>query len=88
MSSSNSSEMEHQIAMTFVGVMNEAMSIAQVEEVTAASSSTQGPKRRRCYVKRDREAAHFRTRHDYFDDDCVYPRHTFTEGIVCGGLFS
>jgi hypothetical protein len=71
MSSSNSSEMEHQIAMTLVGIMNEVMSIAQVEEVAAASSSTRGPKRHRCYVKRDREAAHFRLRHDYFDDDCV-----------------
>jgi hypothetical protein len=69
MSSSNSSEMEHQITMTFVGVMNEAMSIAQAEEAATASSSTRGPKRRRCYVKHDREAAHFRLRHDYFDDD-------------------
>jgi hypothetical protein len=50
----------------------------------AASSSTRGPKRRRRYVNRDREAAHFRLRHDYFDDDYVYPRPTSAGGIVCG----
>jgi hypothetical protein len=43
----------------------------------AASSSIQGPKRHRCYVKRDREAAYFRLRHDYFDDDYVYPLSYF-----------
>ena len=90
MSSSNSSEMEDQLAMVFEGAMQEAMSIVQAEEAaaTAASSSTRGPKRRRRYVNRDREAAHFRLRHDYFDDDCVYPRYTFAGDIVCGGLFS
>ena len=76
--------------MTFQGVMEEAMSMLQAEEAaaTAASSSTRGPKRRRRFVNRDREAAHFRLRHDYFDDDCVYPHPTSAGGIVCGGLFS
>jgi hypothetical protein len=74
MFSSNSSEMENQLIMTFQGVMEEAISMLQVEEVvaTTASSSTRGPKRHRQYVNRDREAAHFRLQHDYFDDDCVY----------------
>jgi hypothetical protein len=42
MSSSNSSEIEDQIAMAFSGVMDEDMSILQVEEAAAvvASSST------------------------------------------------
>jgi hypothetical protein len=55
--------------------MEEAMSMLQAEEVVAAaaSSSTRGPKRRRRYINRDREAAHFRLRHDYFDNDYVYP---------------
>jgi hypothetical protein len=62
MSSSNSSEMDDQIVMMFTGVMDEAMSITQAEEVAAvaASSSIRGSKRRRCYVKHDHEAAHFR----------------------------
>jgi hypothetical protein len=49
MSSSNSSEMEDQLTMTFQGVMEEVMSMLQAEEVTvaAASLSTRGPKRRR-----------------------------------------
>jgi hypothetical protein len=49
MSSSNSSEMEDQLTMVFQGVMEEAMSMLQAEEVTdaAASSSTRGPKHRR-----------------------------------------
>jgi hypothetical protein len=49
--------------------MEEVMIMLQAEEaVTAAtSSSTRGPKRHRRYVNRDREAAHFRLRHDYFD---------------------
>jgi hypothetical protein len=61
--------------MAFSGVMHEAMSIMEAEEVVAitASSSTRWPKRRRCYINRDREAVHFRLRHDYFDDDCVCP---------------
>jgi hypothetical protein len=47
-SSSNSNEIEDQIAMTFVGVMDEVMIIAQAEEVAIAfaSSSTRGSKRR------------------------------------------
>jgi hypothetical protein len=75
--------------MSFAGIMDEAMSIAQADEAAAATASslTRGPKHCRCYVKRDREATHFRLHHDYFDDDCVYPRHTSTRGIVCGGLF-
>jgi hypothetical protein len=49
----------------------------QVEEgaVAAASSSTRRPKRHRRYINRDREAAHFMLRHDYFDDDYVYPSY-------------
>jgi hypothetical protein len=75
--------------MAFSGVMNEVMSIVQAEEAeaTAASSSTRRPKRRRRYVNRDREVVHFRLRHDYFDDNYVYPRHTSAGGITCGGLF-
>jgi hypothetical protein len=75
--------MDDPITMVFSGVMDEAMSIVQVEEVvaTAASSSTRRLKRARRYVNRDREATHFRLRHDYFDDDCVYPCHTSAEGI-------
>jgi hypothetical protein len=90
MSLSNSSEMEDQITMAFLDVMDEAMSIVQAEEATAATafSSTQMLKHHRCYVNRDREAAHFRLRHDYFDDNCVYPCHTSIEGIICGRLFS
>jgi hypothetical protein len=49
MSSFNSSEMEDQLTMVFQGIMEEAMSMLQAEEVVAAaaSSSTQGPKRHR-----------------------------------------
>jgi hypothetical protein len=85
MSSSNSSEIEDQITMTFSDVMDEAMSIMQAKEAAAAatSSSTRQPKRRRRYVNYDREPAYFRLRHDHFDDDCVYPRHTSARGIVC-----
>jgi hypothetical protein len=52
--------MDDQIIMVFADVMDEAMSIAQAEEIViaASSSSTQGSKRCRHYVKRDREAAH------------------------------
>jgi hypothetical protein len=48
--------------------MEEAMSMLQAKEgaAAAASLSTQGPKHRRRYVNRDREAAHFRLQHDYF----------------------
>jgi hypothetical protein len=82
--------MEDQIDMTFSGVMDKVMSIVQAEEATAitASSSTRRPKPARYYVNRDREATYFRLWHDYFDDDCVYPRHTFTGGIACRWLFS
>jgi hypothetical protein len=67
--------MEDQIAMAFLSVIDEAMSIVQAEEVATAtaSSSTRLPNYHRRYVNRDREMAHFRLRHDYFDDDCVYP---------------
>jgi hypothetical protein len=59
--------------MVFSDVMDEVMSIVQVEEAitTASSSSTRRLKRHRCYINHGREAAHFRLRHDYFDDDCV-----------------
>jgi hypothetical protein len=62
----------------------------QAEEATAAvaSLSTRGSKRHQRYVNRDREAAHFRLWHDYFNDDCVYPRPTSVGGIVSGELFS
>jgi hypothetical protein len=62
MSSSNSSETEDQIIMAFSGVMDEAMSIMQAEEVVVAatSSSTRRLKRRRHYVNRDHEVAHIR----------------------------
>jgi hypothetical protein len=65
--------MDDQIVMVFSGIMDEAMSIMQVEEVVTvvASSLTWRLKRHRCYVNRDRETAHFRLWHDYFDDDCV-----------------
>jgi hypothetical protein len=78
--------MENQFTMTFQGVMEEDMTMLQAEEAaaTAASSSTRGPKHHQQYVNRDRETAHFRLRHDYFDDDCVYPRPTSAGGIVCG----
>jgi hypothetical protein len=67
--------MEDHIVMVFSGVMDENMSILQEEEVVAdiASSSTWRPKHHRRYVNHDHEAAHFRLRHDYFDDDCVDP---------------
>jgi hypothetical protein len=66
------------------------MSMLQAEEATAAvaSLSTRGSKRHHRYVNRDREAAHFRLWHDYFNDDCVYPRPTSVGGIVSGELFS
>jgi hypothetical protein len=61
--------------MAFQGIMEEVMSILQAEEATAAvaSSSTRRSKYHRRYVNRDREVAHFRLRHDYFNDNCVYP---------------
>jgi hypothetical protein len=74
MHSPNSSEMDDQLTMTFQDVMEEAMSMLQAEDATtvAASSSTQGPKHCRQYVNRDCEVAHFKLRHDYFGDDCMY----------------
>jgi hypothetical protein len=82
--------MEDQITVAFSSVMDEVMSIVQVEEVVAAtaSSSIQWPKRRRRYVNHDHEVSHFRLRHDYFDDDYVYPHHISVGDILCGGLFS
>jgi hypothetical protein len=70
MSSFNSSEIEDQIAMAFLGIMDEAMSILQAEDATtaAASSSTQRSKHHRHYVNCDHEAAHFKLRDDYFDE--------------------
>jgi hypothetical protein len=40
MSSSNSSEIEDQIAMAFSDVMDEAMNILQVEEAATAATSS------------------------------------------------
>jgi hypothetical protein len=76
--------------MVFQGGMKEVMSMLQVKEVatTAASSSTRGSKRHQRYINRDREAAHFMLRHDYFDDNCVCPRPTSVGGIICERLFS
>jgi hypothetical protein len=67
--------MEDQLTMVFHGVMEEAMSMLQAKEVaaTAAFSSIRGPKHHRRYVNRDREETHFRLRHDYFSDNCMYP---------------
>jgi hypothetical protein len=71
--------------MAFQGVMEEVMRILQVEEATTAvaSSSTRVSKYHRQYVHRDREAAHFKLRHDYFNDDCVYHCPTSVGGIIC-----
>jgi hypothetical protein len=54
--------MKNQLTMAFQDIMEEVMNMLQAEEVAAAaaSSSTQGPKRRPRYVNRDREAAHFK----------------------------
>jgi hypothetical protein len=84
MSLSNSSEIDDQLIMMFQDVMKEVMSMLQAEGATAAaaSSSTRGLKYRRRYVNRDCEAAHFRLRHNYFDDDWVYPCPIFIGGIV------
>jgi hypothetical protein len=61
--------------LLFLGVIDEVMSIFEAEEAAtaAALSSTQRLKRRQFYANRDREAAHFRLWHDYFDDNYVYP---------------
>jgi hypothetical protein len=84
MSSYRSSEMEDQIVMPFSGIMDQAKSILAAEE--AGSLSTRRSKHRQRYVDCDHEATHFRLWHDYFDDNCVYLRHTSTRGTVCGGL--
>jgi hypothetical protein len=87
---SNSSKMEDQIAMAFSGVMDEAMSILEVEEAAdaAASLSIRWPKHRQRYVNCDHEVTHFRLRHNYFDDGCMYHPLYFHGDIVCGGLLS
>jgi hypothetical protein len=81
--------MEDQLTMTFHGVIKEAMSMLQAEEgaVATASSSTRGPKRHRRYINRDREAAHFMLRYDYFDDDYVYPILLLSEVSYADGSF-
>jgi hypothetical protein len=43
------------------------------------SSSALRLKRCRCYINHDHKATHLRPHHDYFDDDCVYPYHTFID---------
>jgi hypothetical protein len=55
-------KIDDQIAVTFLGIIDEAMSILQAEEATTAvaSSSTRRLKHRQHYVNRDREAAYFR----------------------------
>jgi hypothetical protein len=65
--------MDDQLTMTFQGIMEEIMNMLQAKELAAAaaSSSTRGPKHRPWYINRDHEAAHFKLRHDYFDDDSV-----------------
>jgi hypothetical protein len=65
--------------MIFLSVMDEVISILKAEEAVTATalSSTQRPKRHRCYVNRDSEAAYFRLQRDYLDDDCVYPPSYF-----------
>jgi hypothetical protein len=68
--------MVDQIAMVFSDVMDEAMSILQAMEATdaaATSSSTRRLKRHRHYVNYGHEAAHFMLRHDYLDNDFMYP---------------
>jgi hypothetical protein len=54
----------------------------------ASSSSTRRLKRYRRYVNRDRETTHFRLRYNYFDDNCVYPRHTSTDVPYAEDSFS
>jgi hypothetical protein len=55
-------KIDDQIAVAFLGIIDEAMSILQEEEATTvvASSSTRQLKHRQHYVNRDREAAYFR----------------------------
>jgi hypothetical protein len=55
-----------------------ALSRAMDEAVYMLSTGMRGPstprlKHHQRYVNRDREATHLRLRHDYFNDDCVYP---------------
>jgi hypothetical protein len=55
-------KIDDQIAVAFLGIIDEAMSILQEEEATTvvASSSTRQLKHRQHYVNRDREATYFR----------------------------
>jgi hypothetical protein len=55
-------KIDDQIAVTFLGIIDEAMSILQAEEATTvvASSSIRRLKHRQHYVNRDCETAYFR----------------------------
>jgi hypothetical protein len=81
--SSNSSEIEDQIVMTFSGVMDEAMSILQMEEAVAAatSSSTWRSKHHRYYVNRDRvyPVSYFRRRYRIWKTLFLSIMHKFSE---------
>jgi hypothetical protein len=59
--------------MKVLAVMDETNEHSVSGGAPVASSSTRQSKRHRCYINRDCEAVHFRLRHDYFDDDYVYP---------------
>jgi hypothetical protein len=59
--------------MKVLAVMDETNEHSVSGGAPVASLSTRQSKRHRCYVNRDCEAVHFRLRHDYFDDDYVYP---------------
>jgi hypothetical protein len=86
MYSSNSSKIEDQLTITFQGIIEEVMSILQAKEpVTAAASlSTRGSNHHRWYVNHDREAAHFRLRHNYFNDDWYFRTFNPTWSSMCG----
>jgi hypothetical protein len=86
MSSSNSSDaVEYQTIMALSCTMEYVMGMLVVE--VAGSSSA--PRLKRCrHYNRDCEAIYLRLHHNYFDDDCVYSRHTSVEGTVCGEVFS
>jgi hypothetical protein len=66
--------------------MEEVMCMLAAE--VAGSSLAPRLKRRRHYINRVHEATHLRLHYDYFDDDCVYPRHTSGECIICEEVFS
>jgi hypothetical protein len=72
--------------MALSGAMEQAVSILASKE--AGFSSAPRPKLRRRYINRDREATHLRLQHDYFNEDCVYPRHISAGGTICRELFS